>query len=58
MRGDNQLSTQAENDQSIALRKSTRSCIFLAHLKDYVGYKHDIRNFISYKMCRPLLFPL
>jgi len=54
-RGDNQLSTQPppENDLPIALRKSTRSSNIPACFKDYVGYKHDISNFISYKCCSP-----
>ena len=54
-RGDNQLSIQPppENDLPIALRKSTRSSNIPACFKDYVGYKHDISNFISYKCCSP-----
>jgi len=54
-RGDNQLSTQPppENDLPIALRKSTRSSNIPACFKDYVGYKHVISNFISYKCCSP-----
>jgi hypothetical protein len=54
-RGDNQLSIQPppENDLPIARRKSTKSSNIPAHFKDYVGYKHDISNFISYKCCSP-----
>jgi hypothetical protein len=52
--GDNQLPPQVtlippEIDIPIALRKATRSSNIPTRLKDYVGYKHDIANFISYK---------
>jgi hypothetical protein len=51
--GENQPSTQpsSHNDLPIALRKPHRSSNIPAHLKDYVGYKHDIANFMSYKNC-------
>lgn len=42
-----------ENDLPIALRKPTRSSNIPTRLKDYVGYKHNIANFISYKHCSP-----
>jgi hypothetical protein len=42
-----------ENDLPIALRKSTRSSNTPPRLRDYVGYKHNIANFISYKHCSP-----
>jgi hypothetical protein len=56
--GDNQVPPQVtlippKIDIPIALRKATRSSNIPAHLKDYVGYKHDIANFISYKTCSP-----
>ena len=35
----------------IALRKPNRSSNIPTRLKDYVGYKHDIANFMSYKNC-------
>ena len=53
--GENQLSTEPslENDLPIALRKPTRSSNVPARLKDYVGHKYDIANFVSYKNCSP-----
>jgi hypothetical protein len=51
--GENQPPTQSSshNDLPIALRKPHRSSNIPTHLKDYVGYKHDIANFMSYKNC-------
>ena len=53
--GENQSFTQSssQNDLPIALRKPNRSSNFATRLKDYVGYKHDIANFLSYKNCGP-----
>jgi hypothetical protein len=43
-----------EHQQQLKIsRKPTRSSNVRAHLKHYVGYKHDISNFISYKSCSP-----
>jgi transposase InsO family protein len=52
---DNQLPNlePQENELPIALRKSTRSSNIPPRLRDYVGYKHNIANFISYKHCSP-----
>jgi hypothetical protein len=51
---DNQLSIPTPQDNlPIALRKPTRTKNTPGHLKDFVGYKHDIANFISYKYCSP-----
>jgi hypothetical protein len=33
------------------LRKQTRTRTTPGHLKDFVGYRHNIANFISYKHC-------
>ena len=51
---DNQLSTLVPQDElPIALRKPTRTLNATSHLKDYVGYKHNIANFITYRHCSP-----
>jgi len=50
--GDNPLSTSdPQSDLPIALRKTTRSTNIPPRLKDYVGYKNNIANFLSYKHC-------
>jgi transposase InsO family protein len=52
--GDNQLATpNPQNDLPIALRKPTRSLNVPRYLKDYIGHKHDIAHFMSYKHCSP-----
>lgn len=51
---DNQFSISVPQDElPIALRKPTRNLNVPSHLKDYVGYRHNIANFISYKNCSP-----
>jgi hypothetical protein len=49
---DNQPSTSSENFP-IAVRKSPRTRNPPRYLKDFVGHKYDIANYISYKYCNP-----
>jgi hypothetical protein len=49
---DNQPSTSSENFP-IAVRKSPRTRNPPRYLKDFVGHKYDITNYISYKYCNP-----
>jgi hypothetical protein len=46
-------SSSPSPDCSIALRKEARKTNIPARLKDCVGYKHDIANFVSYEKCSP-----
>jgi hypothetical protein len=53
---DNQLSTiNLQGNLPIALRKPSRTRTTPGHLKDFVGYRHIISNFISYKHGSPSL---
>jgi hypothetical protein len=52
--GDNQISTvNPQANLPIALRKPARTRATPGHLKDFVGYRHNIANFISYQHCSP-----
>jgi hypothetical protein len=46
-------SSSPSPDCPIALRKEARKTNIPTRLKDCVGYKHDIANFVSYEKCSP-----